>query len=114
MFDLSGQLALVTGGTRGIGQAMALALASAGSDLILLQRSSKDTETKDKAEAIGRRVTVYEADLLSNQSLRDSITRILHSDKHDVSILLNCAGIQIRHPSASFPMRTGPKYSKST
>jgi 2-deoxy-D-gluconate 3-dehydrogenase len=37
MFDLTGKTALVTGGTRGIGQAMAIALAEAGADIILVQ-----------------------------------------------------------------------------
>lgn len=37
IFDLSGQTAVVTGGTRGIGQAMAYALAEAGADIVLIQ-----------------------------------------------------------------------------
>jgi NAD(P)-dependent dehydrogenase (short-subunit alcohol dehydrogenase family) len=37
LFSLQGQTALVTGGTRGIGQAMAIALAEAGADVILVQ-----------------------------------------------------------------------------
>lgn len=37
LFDLSGKTAMVTGGTRGIGQAMAIALAEAGADIVLIQ-----------------------------------------------------------------------------
>ncbi|KAJ2971474.1 hypothetical protein NUW58_g9411 [Xylaria curta] len=50
LFSLDGHLAVVTGGTRGIGQSMALALAKAGSDIILIQRDEKSLETKGLSE----------------------------------------------------------------
>ena len=46
LFSLEGQTALVTGGTRGIGQAMAIALAEAGADVLLVQVPSQVLECK--------------------------------------------------------------------
>jgi 2-dehydro-3-deoxy-D-gluconate 5-dehydrogenase len=46
MFSLEGKTALVTGGTRGIGQSMALALAEAGSDIILVQVGGRHQTSK--------------------------------------------------------------------
>lgn len=103
LFSLDGSLAVVTGGTRGIGQAMALALAGAGADIVLIQRSEANLETKGKIEALGRRATVYTADLASQESVEAIIPRIL-KDGLDPDILVTCAGIQRRHPAHEFPM----------
>ncbi|EMR71123.1 hypothetical protein MGN70_012724 [Eutypa lata] len=103
LFSLHGHLAVVTGGTRGIGQAMALALAGAGSDIILIQRDEKNQETKQKIEALGRKAFIYTADLLSQEAVAGLTKRIL-DDGHDVDILITCAGIQRRHPAHQFPM----------
>ncbi|KAI9903521.1 hypothetical protein N3K66_000050 [Trichothecium roseum] len=103
LFSLEGSLAVVTGGTRGIGQAMALALAGAGADIILVQRDEGNIETKRRVEELGRRATVYVADLASQESVEALGPRIL-GDGHDVDILVTCAGIQRRHPAHEFPM----------
>ncbi|KAI2626741.1 hypothetical protein GGR54DRAFT_592086 [Hypoxylon sp. NC1633] len=103
LFSLNGSLAVVTGGTRGIGQAMALALAGAGADIILVQRDEKNLETKQKVEALGRKVYVYTADMLSQEAIEGLAKKIL-GDGHDVDILVTCAGIQRRHPAHQFPM----------
>ncbi|GKZ20768.1 hypothetical protein AbraIFM66951_003070 [Aspergillus brasiliensis] len=102
LFSLENTTALVTGGTRGIGQQMAIALAEAGSDVILVQRDTSNTETKQRIESLGRKATIYTADLSSRESVSQLIPTIL-SDNHDISILVNCAGIQRRHPSHLFP-----------
>ncbi|KAK8023834.1 hypothetical protein PG993_011900 [Apiospora rasikravindrae] len=102
LFSLQGETALVTGGTRGIGQACAIALAEAGADLILIQRNTTATETKQAVEALGRKATVYTADLSSQDDVAKLVPKIL-ADGHTIRILINCAGIQIRHPVEVFP-----------
>lgn len=103
LFSLEGHLAVITGGTRGIGQAMALALAGAGSDIILIQRDETNLETRQKIEALGRKAFVYTADMASQEQVEALAKRIL-DDGHDVDILVTSAGIQRRHPAHVFPM----------
>lgn len=102
LFSLKGETALVTGGTRGIGQAVAVALAEAGADILLVQRNTTATETQKLVEALGRKVHIYTADLSSSTDVAALIPKVL-SDGHEIRILVNCAGIQIRHPCEDFP-----------
>ncbi|KAM0803442.1 2-deoxy-d-gluconate 3-dehydrogenase-like protein [Usnea florida] len=102
MFSLEGQTALITGGTRGIGRAMALALAEAGADILLVQRNTTFTETKIAIEKLGRKAGIYEANLSSEESVAALVPSILH-DGYRIDILLNCAGVQRRYPSHQFP-----------
>ncbi|PWY85995.1 2-deoxy-D-gluconate 3-dehydrogenase, partial [Aspergillus heteromorphus CBS 117.55] len=102
LFSLQNTTAMVTGGTRGIGQQMAIALAEAGSDVVLVQRDTTNTETKTIIESLGRKATIYHADLSSRESV-SALTPTILSDGHDINILVNCAGIQRRHPSHLFP-----------
>ncbi|KAJ5935057.1 hypothetical protein N7466_004604 [Penicillium verhagenii] len=102
LFSLVGRTALVTGGTRGIGQAMAIALAEAGADIVLVQRDTSNPATKETIEKLGRKATIYTADLASQASVSSLVATVVQ-DGHDIDILLNCAGIQRRHPSHLFP-----------
>ncbi|RWA04187.1 hypothetical protein EKO27_g10918 [Xylaria grammica] len=103
LFSLEGHLAVITGATRGIGQSMALALAGAGSDVILVQRDEKNLETKQKIEALGRKALVYTADMGSQEQV-EALAKRIRDDGHDVDILVTSAGIQRRHPAHVFPM----------
>ncbi|KAL9116252.1 MAG: hypothetical protein Q9227_000623 [Pyrenula ochraceoflavens] len=102
LFSLHGRTALVTGGTRGIGAAMTLALAEAGANIVLVQRDSSNTTTKDAVEALGRKASIYTCDLADGESVGALTPKVL-GDGHDISILLTCAGIQSRHASHEFP-----------
>lgn len=102
LFSLQGETALVTGGTRGIGAAVAIALAEAGADILLVQRNTTVTDTQKQIEALGRKATVYTADLSSPEDVRALVPKVL-ADGHQIRILINCAGIQIRHPCDQFP-----------
>lgn len=102
LFSLQGRTAVITGGTRGIGQALAIALAEAGADIVLIQRNSSNVATKEHIEKLGRKAAIYEADLADHGQIRGLIKRIV-SDGHDLSILVNCGGIQRRHPPHQFP-----------
>jgi 2-deoxy-D-gluconate 3-dehydrogenase len=103
LFSLSGRTAVVTGGTRGIGQAMALALAEAGADIILIQRDESNTVTKDEIiNRLGRKAHIHVAELSDRKAVKEIIPAVV-SQGFKPDILLNCAGIQRRHPSEKFP-----------
>ncbi|MCJ1259173.1 hypothetical protein MMC24_007009 [Lignoscripta atroalba] len=81
---------------------MAIALAEAGADVLLVQRDTSNTETKALIEKLGRKATIYTADLSSQTSITALVPAIL-KDGWRVDILLNCGGIQRRHASHQFP-----------
>ena len=102
-FSLEGKLALVTGGSRGLGQAMAVALARAGADIISIQRKNECAETKRRVEAWGRKCYPYGLDLATLNSAEE-LAETLENTYGPVEILVNNAGIQRRHPCTEFPI----------
>jgi 2-dehydro-3-deoxy-D-gluconate 5-dehydrogenase len=99
-FDLSGRTALVTGASTGIGQAIAVALARAGADIVALGRSDPD-ETAAAVNAAGRRFQAISADLSdvarATEIIREATTRGIAVD-----ILVNNAGIIRRADALEF------------
>ncbi|OAA60172.1 2-deoxy-D-gluconate 3-dehydrogenase [Cordyceps fumosorosea ARSEF 2679] len=102
MFSLQGQTAMITGCTRGIGQAVAVGLAEAGADVILVQRDTSSVETKGLVEALGRKAWIYTADMAVQEQVAALTPKVL-ADGHEIRILVTCAGIQRRHPCEEFP-----------
>jgi 2-deoxy-D-gluconate 3-dehydrogenase len=66
------------------------------------QRDLSNLVTKKAIEALGRKASIYTADLSSPESVA-SITPSVLKHGHNIQILVNCAGIQRRHPSHQFP-----------
>lgn len=102
-FRLDGKVALVTGGGRGLGQGSALALAQAGADVALLDRSAP-TETVAAVEALGRRALSVEQDLITAtpQELAASVDAVV-AGLGRIDILVNNAGIIRRAPLLEHP-----------
>ena len=99
-FDLSRQVALVTGANTGLGQAIALALAQAGADIVSTSRRPAD-ETVVQVQALGRRVLSIEADLATIEPIAGIVDRTL-MEFGRLDILVNNAGIIRRADSVEF------------
>ena len=100
IFDLAGRVALVTGCRRGIGLAMAEALAGAGADVVgtSLTLDAGESEPRRRVEAHGRTFTAVQADLASETGAADLAAAVLGS-RIRVDILVNNAGTIERAPA---------------
>lgn len=97
-FDMSGKVALVTGGSRGIGKAIALGLAKAGADVVLASRTLSELEkAAEEISHLGRRSLPIVADVSSKDNVDNLVSKTLA--KFDrIDILVNDAAIK---PSSS-------------
>jgi len=103
MFSLSGRVALVTGGTRGIGRGIAEGLAAAGADIAVCSRSSNDNEVRMAVESLGREYTYFTTDLSSRED-RSRLVPSVIKEHGRLDILVNNAGITHREDCEKFPL----------
>jgi gluconate 5-dehydrogenase len=102
-FSLAGKRALVTGSSRGIGLAIATALAGAGADVVLNARDSVALgEAAANLAAGGARVRGVAFDVTNSESVNDAVEHI-ESEIGAIDILINNAGMQHRAPLEDFP-----------
>jgi 3-oxoacyl-[acyl-carrier protein] reductase len=94
MIDLTGKSAVVTGGSRGIGRAIALRLAAQGADVAFSYRGNEAaaTETVAAIEALGRRALAVQADVSQPESA-DALIKAALEAFGKVDILVNNAGV---------------------
>lgn len=101
-FNLTGKVALVTGCNRGIGRAMAVALAEAGADIIGVSAHLSRTASEVQTEvlATGQSFYAYQVDLGDPVALQEFIDTVKR-DHPIIDILINNAGIIRRNPAAT-------------
>lgn len=102
-FSLAGKVALVTGASQGLGQAMAVGLAAAGADIAGLDRTPDCDETCAQVEALGQRFMNITCDLLATpvDEYSDVVGQVV-AELGRLDILVNNAGIIRRAPALEF------------
>jgi NAD(P)-dependent dehydrogenase (short-subunit alcohol dehydrogenase family) len=96
-FNLTGRVAIVTGGSKGLGLAMAAGLASAGAKILLVNRNSEEglQAATNLSELYKTQVLSYGADI-TNQKQTESMVQFAIDTFGKIDILINSAGINIR------------------
>jgi NAD(P)-dependent dehydrogenase (short-subunit alcohol dehydrogenase family) len=103
LFDLSGKVAMVTGGSRGLGEVAVMALAKAGADVAVCGRKVQDLERVSGAvKALGRRSGAFVLEVTSKVAVQEGVKRILQ-ELGKVDILVNNAGVNYRVPVLEYP-----------
>lgn len=98
LFDLTGKIAIVTGGNGGIGLGMARGLADAGATIVIVGRNqSKSATAAEEIKKTGGKAIAIEADVTDRNAVKDVIARTLR-EVGQLDILVNNAGINIRKP----------------
>lgn len=102
LFDLTGKTAIVTGAGRGLGRAMALGLAAAGADLMLVSRSENEVRSAaEEIRGLGRRALFATADV----GVKADVERIVAAAGAEfgrVDILVNNAGVDRNIPALDY------------
>jgi gluconate 5-dehydrogenase len=107
LFRLVGKTALVTGGGRGIGLAIAKGLARHGADVAIVSRSKEQLEAAAKQihTQTGRKIRPFPFDLSNIEGIDDFFKRVVAETK-GIDILVNCAGTTIRGPAEDVDLKT--------
>jgi NAD(P)-dependent dehydrogenase (short-subunit alcohol dehydrogenase family) len=99
LFDLTGQVALITGTSRGLGQYFGRALARAGADLIITSRKRETlADFEAEVKALGRRAVSLELDVRDHASIQ-RIAEEAQAAVGQIHILVNNAGCNVRKPA---------------
>ena len=110
IFKLNGKVAWITGGTKGLGLAMANALASVGADIVINSRNKDEAEAaaRSVAETHGRRAIGLQADVAVEAQVKELVDRAI-KELGSIDILVNNAGINVRQPTVDLTLEDWQK-----
>jgi NAD(P)-dependent dehydrogenase (short-subunit alcohol dehydrogenase family) len=96
MFDLTGKIAIVAGGSGGIGRILSVGLAREGADVVVASRSLEKLQpVADKIAALGKKSMAVSVDLTQEQSVANMVDQVTAKFGR-IDILVNCAGMIVR------------------
>jgi NAD(P)-dependent dehydrogenase (short-subunit alcohol dehydrogenase family) len=99
LFDLSGKVAIVSGATKGLGYDMALALANAGADIVVVSRTESDCKKVAKEiENLGRKALTNPCDVTNSDSIAQLVQNTINVFGK-IDILVNNAGVAFTKPA---------------
>lgn len=105
LFKLDGRVALITGGSKGLGESMAVALAQAGARVVINSRTQSDCNdvASQIRDSTGVESVGISADITQESAVDELFGKVVdHFGRLDV--VINSAGINIRHPIEEFPL----------
>lgn len=102
LFRLDGKVAIVTGGTKGLGQAMATGMAQFGADIVIADRTIDDAEeVVDGVTSAGRKIILIKTDISQKAQVQKVVDRTIE-ELGKIDILVNNAGTSFRAPAVDF------------
>ncbi len=103
-FALTDQVAVVTGGSRGLGRGIALALAAAGAHVAPVSRTQADVDAvADEIRSLGCRALPIAVDVTSEAQVQEMVQRVV-DEFGRIDVLVNSVGIVILKPTTEFPL----------
>ncbi len=104
MYDLTGRVAVVTGGAGGLGGPTCVALASAGADVVIVDRNlEKSEEIAEQVKSLGRKSMAIQVDVTKEEDVKSMVKKVVDEFKK-IDILITYAGMNIPKPAEEYPL----------
>jgi len=109
LFDLTGKVAVVTGGSGGAGKAISIGLALYGADVVVTSRTlSTLEETAAEVHKLGRKALPISCDVVDPESVNNMVKQAM-DEFGRIDTVVTCAGIALRHPAEEMPIEEWQK-----